>query len=249
MTPPREWDAGTYDRVAAPMTSRGTELVDALELDGAETVLDAGCGTGQVTAHLLERLPQGRVIALDASEAMLDLARQRFAGDGRVTVVRADLMEPLPVDERIDVIVSTSTFHWVPDHDRLFANLHAVLEPGGFLSAECGGAGNVASVLAHVEALGVHEHPWEFASAETTIERLTRAGFTDATARTYPRPAHLEPDAVVEYLRSVVLGAHVDALGPERGEELVQAVAARMDEPVIDYVRLAFTARKPAPTH
>jgi len=75
-----EWDAAAYDRVAAPMTERGLELVDRLELDGDETVMDAGCGTGQVTERLLARLPRGRVIALDASQAMLDRAAERLDG-------------------------------------------------------------------------------------------------------------------------------------------------------------------------
>src|SRR5262245_39963812 len=112
----REWDAPAYDTLNAPMNERGNDAVGRLELRGDETVLDAGCGTGQVTATLLERLPHGRVIALDGSVQMLAAARERFAGDTRVAFVHADLAEPLsgPLGgEPVDAIVSTSTFHWV----------------------------------------------------------------------------------------------------------------------------------------
>jgi trans-aconitate 2-methyltransferase len=242
MTPPRDWDAGAYDRVATPMTQRGTELVDELDLRGDETVIDAGCGTGQVTARLLERLPDGHVIALDGSRAMLDLAAERFGDDDRVCLMHADLAQPLTVRRTIDAVVSTSTLHWVTDHDALWRNLRGVLRPGGVLRAEFGGAGNIAGVLEHVRALGVTHDPWCFATPQETERRLHDAGFEQITTRLVPRSAVLEPGELVEYLRAVVLGGHVEHLGPEAGERLVRDVAARMPAPEIDYVRLQVAA-------
>src|SRR5215212_10061486 len=105
----REWDAPAYDTLNAPMNERGNDAVARLELRGDETVLDAGCGTGQVTATLLERLPRGRIVALDGSRQMLEVARERFAGDPRVSYVHADLGEPLAGRlgrEPVDAIVS-----------------------------------------------------------------------------------------------------------------------------------------------
>jgi trans-aconitate 2-methyltransferase len=242
--PPREWDAASYDRLAAPMTSRGVELLDRLELRGDETVVDAGCGTGQVTAALLERLPGGRVLALDASQAMLDGAARRFAGDPRVELVRADLERELPVDGPVDAIVSTSTLHWVHGHGALFARFAAVLAPGGMLLAEYGGAGNIASVLAVLHALGHDEHPWTFAEPAEELEHLRAAGFAEAHADLVPRPAPIPPEELEHYLATVVLGWHADRLGPERGPELVREVAAALPEPVMDYVRLIVAARR-----
>ena len=69
---PRDWDAATYDRVADPQTRWGAEVLDRLPLRGDETVLDAGCGSGRVTEALARRLPDGRVIAFDASPSMID---------------------------------------------------------------------------------------------------------------------------------------------------------------------------------
>ncbi|MGH9023041.1 MAG: methyltransferase domain-containing protein, partial [Acidimicrobiia bacterium] len=72
---PREWEAASYDRIGTPMTTWGLEVLARLPLSGTETVLDAGCGTGRVTEALRDRLPEGRVIAVDASARMLDEAR------------------------------------------------------------------------------------------------------------------------------------------------------------------------------
>ena len=153
----RDWDARTYDRVADPMTRWGTAVLDRLPLHGGERVLDAGCGSGRVTEQLLERMgvDGGTVVALDGSPAMVDAARDRLARYGdQVEYVVADLGRPLPIDGPIDAILSTATFHWVPDHDALFANLAAVLRAGGWLVAQCGGVGNIATINRALATVG-----------------------------------------------------------------------------------------------
>jgi trans-aconitate 2-methyltransferase len=74
----RDWDGATYDRISAPQTVWGREVLDRLPLYGDETVLDAGCGSGRVTEMLVEKLPRGRVIAVDASPSMVRAARERL---------------------------------------------------------------------------------------------------------------------------------------------------------------------------
>src|SRR5271165_59691 len=124
----RDWDGATYDRISGPQARWGAALLDRLPLVGDERVLDAGCGSGRVTEALIERLPRGHVVALDASGQMLEAARSRLARFGdRVSFVQADLGRPLPIEPPVDAILSTATFHWVPDHDALFRNLAAVL--------------------------------------------------------------------------------------------------------------------------
>jgi trans-aconitate 2-methyltransferase len=242
-TTQREWDAPAYDRLNAPMNQRGNDAVARLDLRGDETVLDAGCGTGEVTATLLERLPRGRVIALDGSQQMLDAAQERFAGDERVSFVHADLGEPLPIEERVDAIVSTSTFHWVPDHDALFRHLAAALRPGGQLVVDCGGAGNIASVLEVLRELGHVEHPWTYAGVEETQLRLRAAGFVPEDVRLVPRVSQFGPDELERFLTSVVLRTFVMELGPQAGGELVHEVAARLPGREIHWVRLEIVAR------
>ena len=180
-TGPREWDAQTYDRVSDPQYHWGLEVLDRLDLKGDEYVMDAGCGSGRVTAKLLEKLPDGRVLCVDASESMIEVAREAI-GD-RADYLVTDLAE-LEVDEPVDLTFSTATFHWLPDHDRLFSRLHAAIRPGGRLVAQCGGAGNVAEHAKNIVAVATRpefaEHfqdmsiMWNFATPEETEERLER---------------------------------------------------------------------------
>lgn len=247
MSGSRDWDAATYDRIADPMTRWGGTVLERLPLAEDETVLDAGCGSGRVTELLAEALPRGRVIVLDGSPAMLGEARVRLARfGGRVEYLLADLRQPLPISDPVDAILSTATFHWLPDHPSLFQNLAAVLRPGGRLVAQCGGAGNIASVVAILTSLGDGwTGPWTFATAAETAARLEAAGFTEIDTWLQDEPTPLEPGpATEEFLRTVILGDHLARLPEAERGRFVAVVAARLPRPEIDYVRLNITARR-----
>jgi trans-aconitate 2-methyltransferase len=250
-TGPREWDAEVYDRVAHAQFEWSQEVLERLPLEGDETVLDAGCGSGRVTEQLVERLPRGRVIAVDASESMVQKARERLGA--RAEVRQTDLAG-LELDEQVDVVFSNAVFHWILDHDRLFARLHATLRPGGRLVAQCGGQGNVASLLRAVVEVVAQERfahhfkgfqgGWKFASDAETAERLERAGFEQIKCWLEPRP--VRPDEPYDFLRTVTLGPHLARLPEELQRPFVEAVLEEVGEPVeLDYVRLNIDARRP----
>ncbi len=241
---PRDWDAAEYDRLPIPMTGWGLKVLERLRLRGDERVLDAGCGTGQVTEALLARLPRGEIIALDGSGAMIEAARKRL-GSERVTYLVHDLLEPIPI-EPVDVVVSTATFHWIRDHDLLFANLAAVLRPGGLLEAQCGGKGNIASIETTVRALG-HDEAFDakrFPGVEDTTERLERAGFVDVRCWLTDEPTLLPADDLEPYLATVCLGGVTEQMSDDDASRLVHHVAGAMQEPLIDYVRLNISAHR-----
>jgi trans-aconitate 2-methyltransferase len=243
----RDWDARTYDRVADPQTRWGSAVLDRLPLTGDERVLDAGCGSGRVTELLAARLPRGRVVALDGSPAMIEAARERLAPFGdRIEYVVADLGEPLPIEGTVDAILSTATFHWVRDHDALFANLAAVLRPGGWLVAQFGGVGNVASVTKVLAAIGDGWlGPAHFETPLATVRRLDAAGFVDIECWLKDEPTRFEPGEPFEsFLRTVVLGPNLDRLHQAEHAAFVHEVASRLPEPLIDYVRLNIVARR-----
>jgi len=244
---PRDWDARAYDRVADPQTRWGTAVLDRLPLTGDEHVLDAGCGTGRVTELLAARLPRGHVVALDGSVAMIEAARERLAPyDGRIEYVVADLGQPLPIEGTVDAILSTATFHWVPDHDALFANLAAVLRPGGWLVAQCGGVGNIASVKQVLATIGDGWiGPAHYETPMATVARLDAAGFVDIECWLHDEPTRFEPGEPLEaFLRTVILGPNLERLPPEERDEFVHEVASRLPDPLIDYVRLNIVARR-----
>jgi len=250
-TASHDWDPDWYDRISDPQLAWGREVLERLPLTGDEAVLDAGCGTGRVTQLLVERLPRGRVIGVDASPSMVEKARATLGGVADVRL--ADLAE-LELDAPVDAVFSNAVFHWVPDSAKLFGALHGCLVPGGRLVAQCGGEGNVASVSAATGEVGSRapfaefrpdlERAWTFRSAEDAARGLEAAGFVDVRCWLEPKPVTLaEPHA---YLATAVLPLHLERLPEELREPFVAAVVEEMPRPTtLDYVRLNIAARRP----
>lgn len=257
-----EWEAEAYHRLSDPQFSWGLRVLEDLELNGDEVVLDAGCGTGRLTAELLRRLPCGRVIAVDRSQNMLragEYLRPLFGE--RVRFVHADL-QTLRVEGAVDGIFSTATFHWVRDHPLLFRRLYEVLKPGGWLHAQCGGWGNLSRLLRRASALMAQapyarffsgwSDPWEYADDVTTGERLRAAGFVGV--RTSLEPATVTLASAEEYrsfITSVIFREHLARLPDDklraRFTTALTEQAAEDNPPFeLDYRRLNLWGKRPA---
>jgi len=247
-TGPREWDAETYDAISDPQFQWGMEVLERLELRGDETVVDAGCGSGRVTEQLAKRLPEGEIIAVDGSEAMIAKARERLGDD--TTYLVSDLSE-LALPQPVDLVFSTATFHWIVDHDRLFARLRENLVPGGRLVAQCGGEGNVAGHARAIAAAAARpefaphfagmEAMWNFAAPEPTAAKLRDAGFSPARCWLEPKP--YAPVAPLRFTMTVTLGPHLARLPEELRQPYAEAVLELCGEPLtLDYVRLNIEA-------
>lgn len=244
----REWDASTYHRVSVPHQEWARSVLDRLQLTGDETVLDAGCGSGRVTAQLIERLPRGRVIAVDASAAMVDKAREMLRSQDRAVVTN---LTELALEDPVDAVFSSAVFHWITDHDALFRALRGAMRPGAQLAAQCGGAGNVAGYLAKTDAVASREpyarhlaalpQSWLFAGAEETEARLRAAGFEQV--RCWLEPWPVTPPEPEAFTRTVCLVAHLDLLPAELHDDFVAEILASTEDPLtLDYVRLNIEA-------
>jgi len=259
---PREWDAAAYQRLSEPQFEWGKRVLERLPLVGDETVIDAGCGSGRLTALLAERVPRGRVVAVDQSVNMVGEARERLARFGaRVEVLCADLTT-FVAERPVEAVFSTATFHWIHDHARLFASVHASLAPGGRLVAQCGGEGNLARFHAHAEEVCASdryarwfdgfEPAWYFQGPDVTAERLRDAGFVEFACDLEQAPTPFA-DATTfrDFVRAVVLRAHLARLPDDATRDAylddVVARASREEDGALalDYVRLNLTARRP----
>jgi trans-aconitate 2-methyltransferase len=245
----RDWNAHSYDSVSTPQQRWGAAVLERLVLRGDETVLDAGAGTGRVTEMVLERLPHGRIIAVDASPSMVERARERLPAD-RVSVICSDLVE-LELPEQVDAVISTATFHWIHDHDALFARLRALLRDGGQFVAQCGGEGNIDGARAigralcsrepFAEHLGSLGEIWNYASAAQTRERLERAGFAVSACWIEPMPTELAHPR--EFLETVIFAPYLEHLPASLHDAFLDAALERFGEPVVlDYQRLNWDA-------
>jgi trans-aconitate 2-methyltransferase len=240
------WDADSYDRTSAPQQDWAGDVLARLRgIAPDATVLDVGCGTGRVTEQLLALVPQGRVLAIDASPEMVELARRRL-GD-RATVWAQDAID-LELAQPVDAVFSTAALHWVKDHERLWIRLADALLSGGRLEAQCGGEGNIERVRAAIEAAARENapelrgfSPWTFASPEETERRMRSAGFTSVACRLHARPTR--PEQPAEFVRTSILAAHLERLPEPRRAAFAAAVAARVELP-LDYVRLDISAVK-----
>jgi trans-aconitate 2-methyltransferase len=259
-SPLKDWDGAAYQRVSDPQFRWGMRVVERAALAGTETVVDVGCGSGRLTAELLERLPRGRVIAVDASPSMLATARQTLARFGdRVEFLAGDALE-LDLEQAADVVFSTATFHWILDHDKLFRVLYRALRPGGRLVAQCGGVANLAILkgradeLARATRFAPFFRAWQnqlnFATPEETAARLKAAGFAEVETalESAPTPFDSEP-AYRQFVATVVLRTYLAAITDEarREEFLTEMVAqAAADFPpfTLDYWRLNLRGRR-----
>ncbi len=258
----REWNSSEYHRLSQPQVSWGKKVLSRLQLRGDELVLDAGAGTGRLTADLLQALPRGRVVALDVSQNMSRSAREYLQPQfgPRVQVVTADLLD-LPFTAAFDGIVSTAAFHWVLDHDRLFRGLFQALRPGGWLQAQCGGGQNIARLTGRMAKLAESTKfapflasfpsPWLYQDAEGAADTLERAGFVEIQTNLEAAPTLLDDrQHYSEFVKTVIVRAHLERL-PDANlrEQYVSELteqAANDDPPfLLDYRRLNLSARKP----
>jgi trans-aconitate 2-methyltransferase len=255
-----DWNPEEYHRLSEPQYERGRKMLKVLALRGDERILDAGCGTGRVTAELAERLPDGQVIAVDVSKKMLAKAKEYLQPKygARVTFLQADMSE-LPMIESVDGIFSSAAIHWVTDHRKLFRSFFMALRKKGWLMAQCSGGGNLARVMHAVSRLMEREpyqkffaewhDPRQYVDERTTADRLRVAGFEDVEVSLQEAPVVMKSrEEYIEYLRMMTLHRHVALLPSELSEQFLNELADDAEKQggyLLDYLRLNMRAIKP----
>ncbi len=260
-SPRTDWNAAVYNRIGTPMRGWAQQVIDDLELRGDETVLDAGCGSGSVTLDLLQKLPDGKIYAVDSSPDMTANLEKELAGRGvsNVVAVTASLTD-FTLPEQVDAVFSNAVFHWIPDDDGLFGSLARATKPGGRLRTQCGGAGNIARLTEVTHAVEKRAPYSDYFSGDSEFRKyrsveearaaMERNGWCDVRGNLFEAPVTFEDeDAAVLYLRTIILQQQVAALPQELSDRFLRDVVAetveRFGSPfVADYVRLDLWATR-----
>ena len=256
-----EWNAERYHHISSPQQAWGRKVLDRLPLEGHERVLDIGCGTGRVTGDIAARVPDGVVVGLDHSQAMLDTAQLWLAEHApRVRLVRADGAS-LPFRRAFDAVFSGATFHWIHDHSALFRSIVTALRPGGRLVAQCGGGPNLAQLLGRAARLMRETRfapyfddwtdPTYYSDADSAAQRMRAAGFVEVETSLEAAPTTFDsPVEFQEFIANVCVRYHVARLpdGDRQAYLRELTVAAAGDTPplTLDYWRLNLSGRRPA---
>jgi trans-aconitate 2-methyltransferase len=253
-----DWDAAKYHRISDPQLAWGRAVAARLSPVAGERILDLGCGTGRLTEEIA-RTPGIQVVGLDRSAAMLrEAAAAVPVRLGQVPYVLGD-GEALPFVDAFHAVFSAAAFHWIPDHDRLFASIFQALKRRGRLVAQAGGAGNLDRLYGRARRLmGSPEYarfyeawsqPNHFENVRDTHARLERAGFTDIDVTLVPAPVRFDRrEAYSEFVAAVCLRHQLDRLPFEDRTPFMARITdqAEADDPplTLDYWRLNITARK-----
>ena len=252
-----DWDAATYDRLADPQEEWGREVLARLELDGDETVLDAGCGSGRVTRLLLGAAPAGqgdrrRRLAVDDRRSPASSSPATATGSSSCV---SDLLE-LELDDAGRRVFSNATFHWILDHDRLFARLLRGAAPG----RPARGPVRRRGQRRRVEARRSRPPRATSASPPTCAGCPTpRTSPRSATPRTRLERAGFEVESRLARDRTVDAARAAGSSSAPSGspststrcptslrDEFVDAVLGSMPKPLtLEYVRLNISARRP----
>jgi trans-aconitate methyltransferase len=244
------WDADRYQRQFGFISALGGDVLELLDPAAGETVLDLGCGTGELAAELQRR--GARVLALDSDPAMVAAARRRLGSDRVLLADGHDFTLPEPVD----AVFSNAALHWMPRPAEVAGRVRAALRPGGRFVAELGGAGNIDAILealgAAMAEAGLPEPacPWYFPTLAEYASLLEGAGFRVARMEHFPRPTPLDggPDGLAHWL--AMFGGSLTAAIPAPVAERVLARTGELAAPrlwhddrfVADYWRLRFVA-------
>lgn len=144
------FDGRRYEKASQCQREWGIELIEELQLNGHESILDLGCGTGLITRALANRVPRGHVLGIDNSRSMLEAAERNKIGNMELMLL--DINE-MTFDREFDVIFSNAALHWIQDHEKLLCKMYQALKPGGFVRVQFGGDGNVSSFIKVVRAV------------------------------------------------------------------------------------------------
>jgi trans-aconitate 2-methyltransferase len=230
-----EWHGAAYAANTAHHRRYDDDFLAATPLRPGIDLVDLGCGSGDFTRRLADLVAPGTVLGVDPSSELLDHARRGAAANQDFVLGTAQRLDELVGDRRFRGVISRAALHWVPDEDqaRVVRNTRSILEPGGWLRVEMGGAGNIAAVVDLLNRISAELHgpvdPWCFPDPGRVLGWLEDAGFELATGwvRSVAQRRTFDRAGLIGWLESQVLNAYHPGLpGPAREEFSARALGS-----------------------
>ncbi len=234
----QRWSGSGYAANTGHHRATDAAFLASDRLDPAATVLDIGCGAGDLTRALADLVPAGRVVGLEPSADLIATARSLAGGNQSFVHGRAqDLGTLLDTPASFDAVVSKAALHWVPadDHPALLAAIHRLLRPGGLLRLEFGGGDNIADLTSWLDPLvvqfGGRPRAWYFAQAGAYLDLVVGAGFdvSGGWVRLEAQRRRFDRDGVIGLLRSQVLVGYLAGMEPGASEAFAGQVIADVE--------------------
>jgi trans-aconitate 2-methyltransferase len=185
------WNARAYDKVSSNVQLEwGQKLLEKKrrKWTGNEIVMDAGAGSGNLTKILADKVPSGKVYAVDADPNMVEQAKSNLSAYRNVQIIHSSMVK-VSLPTQVDMIFSNAALHWVLDQEGVFLHFWQLLKPKGELLIECGGGKNLERTLPVIfkimqsDQFKKHfanwKQPWYFPKPDETEKLLQKARFKD----------------------------------------------------------------------
>lgn len=255
------WDAQTYDKISSDVQLEwGRKLLEKRGWVGNEIVMDAGAGSGNLTKILCDKVPHGKVYAIDADSNMVQHAKSNLSGYKNVQVIHSS-MEKVNLPTEVDVIFSNAALHWVVDQEGVFSHFWRLLKPnGGELLLDYGGHGNFERVLSIIFKLKQSDQfkghfvnwkqSWYFPKPYETEKLLHKLRFRDIQVNLSSQTTIFsDRQSLATFVRTVIMKPILSYLPDDKKKE--QFLDALLDEFEsagwgwsLDFSRLNVSARK-----
>jgi trans-aconitate 2-methyltransferase len=245
------WDPGQYSKFLRERSAPFFDLLDLVEPRRGMRVVDLGCGTGELTRQLHERLAARQTLGVDRSARMLEKSAA-FAAPG-LRFERGSAEEFVP-DAPFDLVFSNAALHFVEGHETFWPRLASFLAPGGQVAVHLPAnqdhpthvtAREVASEAPFATALGGYVHPTHLLPVETYAVLFHRLGFERQTVRLVVYTHLLESrESVVEWVKGSILTEYQSRMAPELYERFLESYRERLLPRLVDERPYFFTFKR-----
>ena len=254
------WNPEQYERFRDERSQPFFDLLEMVSPAPGGFAVDLGCGTGELTRLLHEKVGARETLGLDSSESMLAKSAA-FAGGG-LRFEMGSISEYQP-DRPVDVLFSNAALQWVEHHELMFPRLLEMVAPGGQVAFQIPDndeyvshrlARAVAAQEPFVSAMGGYVRVWPVMEPEWYAELLDATGFAEQEVVLRVYGHHLESrEGVVEWVKGTYLTDYQKRLAPDLYSKYLERYQERLFEELEDrqpffypYRRILIWGRKKA---